>query len=156
MRPSLGPHDRAPLGLSPCPPLPWGTGHAHASWAPSLPFDCPLRNLAWARGLALSTFSHPECEALWTAGRLGGSRSHLPGPRGGAPAPGRRQWRKPGAQVLQLCLHYKLKTLSSHPCSPALPDLRVESRLGSHPDRANTSVLPSAMWSPGYRASEFV
>lgn len=81
MRPSPGPHDRAPLGLSPHPPLPWGTGHAHASWALSLPFDCPLRNLAWARGLALSTFSHPECEALWTAGREGAAGPTCLGPR---------------------------------------------------------------------------
>lgn len=53
-----------------CPP-PWGLGHIPAFQAPSFPLDSPLRNLAWPRGLALSTFSHPKSEALGTTGKEG-------------------------------------------------------------------------------------
>lgn len=100
MRPSPGPHDRAPLGPSPRPPPPWGPGHAHAPQAPSLPFDFPLRNLAWARGPALSTFSHPKCEAPWAAGREGAAGPAHPGTEAEPPllAGGRG-----GSQVAEFC-----------------------------------------------------
>ena len=39
------------------------------------------------------------------------------------------------ARVLQLCIHYKLKTLSPHSCSSALPGLTTESTLDSHLDQ---------------------
>lgn len=81
MRPSPGPHDRAPP--APSRTLP----HLGALATPMLPrppaaLDFPLRNLAGARGLTLSTFSHPRSEA--PDGWEGGDSSPLPLP---APRP---------------------------------------------------------------------
>lgn len=92
---------------------------------------------AWpgAGGLTLSTFRHSKSEAPWTVGREGAADTEAE-----PPAPGQRQWRKPGGRVLQLCIHYKLKTLSPHSCSSALPGLTVESRIDSHADPAVATV----------------
>lgn len=73
----------------------------------------------------------------------GGPGPAFPGTEAETPAPGQRQWRKPGGGVLQLCIHYKLKTLSPRPCSSALPGLGVKDRFPSRPSSGHVQSRPS-------------
>lgn len=136
-------------GPAPSPAL--GHWPRPRSPGPRPPHSTPLLG-TWPGpgGLTLSTFSRPKSEAPGDCGEGGGRQT----PRPGLPLPARGSGGSQVARVLQLCIHYKLKTLSPHSCSSALPGLTTESRSRFPPGPAvatvatGTSVLPSAVWSP--------